>query len=369
MSPAPPAEAGPSSVNMEISDVHSEPQREDQAMEQDSCGDESMDLLPDDIICLCLVNLTAKDLVHVEMLSKRLREVIYMNPNLWQDMVRQRWGLSANSTLLESAARYAGGWKNLYSEKHLSEKKDKQWVTPTKYEIEAMLEVIRGGNNASTAPSSPQSPHSGHGLSGSPTSVMMPDSLGGRRKRSLTVLVLLDGSSSVTRDDFETMKGFTCALITSLCKYRSDAGVGVIQFNQSPRTMVPITNVRDDSIASRVNKMTQLNGSTDIAAPIRSSYELLREDGNFGGDAVVLLLSDGQTSTAELEMSQREATRAAQELGVRLFAFGVGREVDEIGLHRIATSTRIEANANGLFQPERPGGAYFTLRRMERSVL
>eukprot|EP00188_Purpureofilum_apyrenoidigerum_P001098 Plantae.Rhodophyta-Purpureofilum_apyrenoidigerum.ctg15629.p1 GENE.Plantae.Rhodophyta-Purpureofilum_apyrenoidigerum.ctg15629~~Plantae.Rhodophyta-Purpureofilum_apyrenoidigerum.ctg15629.p1 ORF type:complete len:368 (-),score=65.28 Plantae.Rhodophyta-Purpureofilum_apyrenoidigerum.ctg15629:678-1781(-) len=360
MTPAPPTDAAPPSVSMEISD--------DRAMEQDSSRDESMDLLPDDIICLCLVNLTAKDLAHVEMLSKRLREVVYMNPNLWQDMVRQRWGMSANAILLERAARYAGGWKSLYSEKHRSEKKDKQWVIPTKYEVEAMLEVIRGGDKANTS-AIPSSQGSSYvcDLSGSPTSILS-DGLGGRRKRSLTVLVLLDGSSSVTRDDFETMKGFTCALITSLRKFRSDSGVGVIQFNQSPRTMVPITNVQDDSIASRVNKMQQLNGSTDIAAPIRSSYELLREDGNFGGDAVVLLLSDGQTSTAELEMSQREATRAAQELGVKLFAFGVGREVDEIGLHRIATSTRIEANSSGLFQPERPGGAYFTLRRMERSV-
>lgn len=163
-------------------------------------------------------------------------------------------------------------------------------------------------------------------------------------QRPLTVILLLDGSSSVTREDFDAMKDFSRALIHDLHSYRTDASVGIIQFNQSPRTMVPITNVTNDTLLQRVDNMQQLMGSTDIAAPIRSAYEMLRVDGNQGGDSVVLLLSDGQTSTAELEMSQGEARRAAKELGMRLFAFGVGRDVDEIGTNT-STNTLLSSTS------------------------
>mmetsp|Transcript_39744 Transcript_39744/g.158130 ORF Transcript_39744/g.158130 Transcript_39744/m.158130 type:complete len:380 (-) Transcript_39744:2413-3552(-) len=356
-----------------------------------------MDMLPNEIVNMCLAELSARDLLHMEMvwnhslfrtvlislaevpsvsqlpvrlcdvifcsqINHRLRDLVLQNNNLWKDKVKLRWGMQANNSLLEASSVLAGGWKNLYAQKHVSEKRNKPWVVPSDPEIEAILELVRGDSSLDRV---------GSPISLSPTSSVMSEMAPARGlKRGLTVLLLLDGSSSVTREDFDAMKSFTRKLIDNLRERRPDSAVGLIQFNQSPRTIIPICDISED-IPERVDKMQQLMGSTDIAAPIKTAHELLTEDGNFGGDAVVLLLSDGQTSTSELEASQREARSAAELMGVRLFAFGVGRDVDEMGLNRIAASTHIECEQllDGTIIPERPGGAYLTLRRMERSML
>jgi len=41
----------------------------------------------------------------------------------------------------------AGGWKNLYAQKHVSEKRNKPWVVPSDPEIEAILELVRGDSS------------------------------------------------------------------------------------------------------------------------------------------------------------------------------------------------------------------------------
>lgn len=265
---------------------------------------------------------------------------------------------------------------------------------------------------------------------------------GGRkreRRRKTSVVLLFDASSSVTDEDFKTMKAFTKRLIAGLCptgegnikkvEERADEGenekegrkcdgkIGLIQFNQHPRVELQLTQSNKPKVIRSIESMTQLMGSTDIAAPIRRAREMLSEatvdnDSDSDDDSeddigtngeyytsrglvgmprttgmmnnnntyhrfdsaaaghhsssmnnkrrkknksrkIIVLMTDGQTHADELRESERETQRAVDELDVTMYTIGVGRDIDEKGLTRIAKVSRL--------------GAYFTLRRFVHS--
>lgn len=198
-------------------------------------------------------------------------------------------------------------------------------------------------------------------LSASPRSIM--DDVRGHRD-SLGVILLVDGSSSVTEDDFNSMKQFCTQLINNLRKTHSDSSVAVLQFNQYPKVYAGLTHVDEACLLDAVNSMSQMMGSTDIAAPIRRARQMLTEDGNEFAESAIVILTDGQTHSVELREAEKEARQAAIDSRTRLFAMGVGRDVDEIGLRRVACGT-----SDFLSSPpshKMSDGYYFALRKMYR---
>lgn len=314
--------------------------------------------LPDELIAMCYADLSASDLVALEHVSLRLHRLIAYDSVCWKRCTENRWGhLSSNSVMLAAAAKHAGTWKQLYSEKALSEKENTPWLTLCKSETSAILDIIRGENSAPLGPAywpmmtntqvTPSSPPEDPVLrvSSSPVSVMP----GTSPVSSLSVVLLVDASSSVTDDDFDAMKSFARALVENLRQSHPESSVAVVQFNQHPKVEVPLTNVRMTKLSTSIENMEQLMGSTDIAAPIRRARQILTEDAG-PGDRAIVLLTDGQTHADELQESEREARKASEEVGARLYTLGVGRDIDEVGLGRVAAGSE--------------GGMHFTLRRL-----
>ena len=75
-----------------------------------------------------------------------------------------------------AAMELAGGWQGLYKAKHLAEKASAPWVEPCDFEVEAMLAHLA--------------------------------SLRCSRTLEISVTFLVDGSGSVTQDDFAAMTAF-----------------------------------------------------------------------------------------------------------------------------------------------------------------
>jgi uncharacterized protein YegL len=195
--------------------------------------------------------------------------------------------------------------------------------------------------------------------SGSPCSVMQSS------PESLSVVLLMDGSSSVTEEDFNAMKAFCVQLVTSLRETHSDATVAVLQFNQYPKVHAPLTQVESGTLESCIMSIQQAMGSTDCCAPIRRARQMLAEGEAGHGEKAIVLLTDGQTHTDELREAEKEARQAALDSGARLFTLGVGRDVDESGLKRIAGGTSQILAACSAAQPM-ANGHYFPLRKMYR---
>lgn len=317
--------------------------------------------LPDELIAMCYANLSASDLVALEHVNLRLRNLIAYDAVCWRRCTENRWGhLSTNSVILGAAARHAGTWKQLYAEKAKTEEEFSPWLTLCKSETLAILDVIKGektpapetpvywpmATEGDAVPSSPPKEGVVPMATSSPVSVMRSQG----PVNSLSVVLLVDASSSVTDDDFDAMKTFASALVENLRETHPESFVGVVQFNQHPKVEVALTNVLKTKVSSSIDDMEQLMGSTDIAAPIRRARQILAESDVTPGDRAIVLLTDGQTHADELQESEREARKASEELGARLYTLGVGRDIDEVGLGRVAAGSE--------------GGMHFTLRRL-----
>lgn len=178
-------------------------------------------------------------------------------------------------------------------------------------------------------------------------------------ERSLSVVLLIDGSSSVTEEDFKAMKEFASALVVSLLATNSDATLGIIQFNQHPKVEQPLTPVSRGSLRHTISSLDQMMGSTDIAAPIRRAKEILQNE-PFNTKKAIVLLTDGQTHADELQESEKEARAANTEVNARVFTLGVGRDVDVPGLTKVATGkSKMPEDATAA---DLSRGCYFTLR-------
>lgn len=320
--------------------------------------------LPDELIAMCYAGLTASDLVNLEYVSTRLRTLISTDSVCWKHCTQKRWKmLNANHMILCKAARHAGSWKALYSEKALSEREHAPWLIITQSETLAIIDCIAPGlrKAVSTQKSSPWvsdmmteatpcTPPSAsrmpvHLASSSPVSVL-------EGPNALSIIVLIDASSSVTDEDFACMKAFTRTLVKTLQEGSGDCQIGLIQFNQHPRVELGLTALGKSKVTAAIEAMDQLMGSTDIAAPIRRARQMLVEEA-LPGDRVIVLLTDGQTHADELHESEREARKAGEECAARVYTLGVGRDIDEGGLARVAAGA--------------PGGMHFTLRRFVHS--
>lgn len=355
-------------------------------VEQQQSRDLNLTALPDELIAMCYAGLPASDLVTLELVSPRLHTLIANDGLCWKNCTLLRWRrMFANPSILPAAARHARSWKNFYSEKAVYHLKYTPWLVATPSETRAIIDIITTVDStpeaASSSPSKVSDPtedkpqHStplsvpatpptavastimaatpppvSVTSSASPVSVMpVPPPAA---SASLSVVLLIDASSSVTDDDFNCMKSFCKKLVSALCSqpHQScvNASIALVQFNQQPRIELSLTAAQKPKVMATIDAMEQLMGSTDIAAPIRRARQMLLEDAA-PGDRAIILLTDGQTHADELNESEREVRKAAEEAGARVYTLGVGRDIDETGLARVAAGS--------------PGGMYFTLRR------
>eukprot|EP00871_Galdieria_phlegrea_P005713 jgi/Galph1/629/GphlegSOOS_G5421.1 len=355
--------------------------------EKDVIKAESVWCLPDEIISSLLSHLDAKDLISLEFVNKRFRDIVRSESAHWRNIVRKRWSVSANAEILETASLFAGGWKRLYIEKHLSEMKRAPWIVPSKSELEAILEIIKGDCSMFTH-GSPVGVNQMYNMHMFPTQMAATvndsfidlaktegTSYGYQAPPPLCIAILIDGSSSVTEEDFTAMKEFCRALLASLRLTHPVSQASIIQFNQYPRVEAGLSDVSKPGIMDTVEKLEQMMGSTDIATPIRRAHQILAT-AHRDSHKVIILMTDGQTHAEEFELSIQEARKSYEELSASFYAFGVGRDVDEqgisnaaeisfsipnmilSGLQRIVYSSRHSSDTSK--------GGYFTLRKLRK---
>lgn len=324
----------------------------------DSAADMTLSSLPDELLSMCYSSLGAPDLVALELVSHRMRNLVTADDVAWRACSEQAWGKTHNIHLMAMAAEAAGGWKQLYADKKLVDVSNAPWSVPSRHEVSAIIELIKGSATDSTL----KGVESESFAASSPRSVIAGPAV---EDNTLSVVLLVDGSSSVTEDDFRAQRNFCTQLVDSLRETHRNASVAVLQFNQYPKIHSGLTDVHQPAILEAIDGMNQMMGSTDIAAPIRRARQMLAEDGSPGKKAIVLI-TDGQTHSDELRDAEREARQAGLDSGARLFALGVGRDVDEAGLKRVACGTNNVLKTQ--VREVMATGSYFPLRKMNRSV-
>jgi len=385
--------------------------------------------LPDDILSRCMQALTVHDLLVMETVSRRLRQVVINDPVCWKQALFDESGRYSNYAIIERAAQIAGGYKQLYSARLKKEKEHRRWINATEAETLAAAEAMVSGLNTKSFPSHVfQWVHgSGPNLGREPTSVARAEGgvddsfsspnfsrmssfatsrtssigavahptstldfsgaipLAGQvqevcsgferslsagssimswkpnlyaRELPLTVLVILDGSSSISDDDFSVMKNFSILLFQRLGQMSQGcraAYVGLLQFNQSVSVVIPLSRLDLSKNIDQVKSTMQCMGSTDIAQALQNGYDMLVQE-SLHHNAIMVLVSDGQIREQETVIIRDLIKNKMDSL---LCTVGVGRDVDEEVLYTLANDSKQSAQRRGM----RGASCYFGLRR------
>lgn len=140
------------------------------------------------------------------------------------------------------------------------------------------------------------------------------------------VLILVDTSESVTENDLDDIKSWVTQVSTRLLDNNPDAAVAIAEYSTS---YTQTTNFLSDAFAidSQVNaNLEASSGITNTGSAIMSALRFLDNSGRFGSNKVLILLTDGTTSsgnrvvldTAIRQLDSRRLTGnfAAQTVGV-----------------------------------------------------
>lgn len=136
---------------------------------------------------------------------------------------------------------------------------------------------------------------------------------------SLDLMLVLDGSGSISTLDFFNMQEFLRQMIAAFEIGPRDANIGVIQFSTTAELYLSLSADRDE-INSTIDTMTQFGDSTNIAAGIdlaQAQFQTRRA----GIPRVIMVLTDGEHNEAGNPIVQADIARAQ---GTAVFGIAVG---------------------------------------------
>jgi Ca-activated chloride channel family protein len=142
-------------------------------------------------------------------------------------------------------------------------------------------------------------------------------------RRGIDIVIALDASGSMGAEDFQPQNRFGVAkeLVGRFIAQRADDRIGIVTFGQRAATRVPVTFDRD--VARDVLSRAEIgeNGDgTAIGTAIATAVNRLTT--SKARSRVIVLLTDGVSNAGSIEPDA--AATIAKELGVRLYAIGVG---------------------------------------------
>jgi hypothetical protein len=311
----------------------SAPKRRRITHEEDQRQDLQLLDLPTELLLLSAHSLSATDLAFLDLTCKRLRLGKRLDDK-WKSLYEADFNGAAQNTaatpLQLRAATLAGSWKELYRCRLEKDREARRsagpgelpWEQPCKYELDVALNGLMA-----------HVPAAGKGSGAS-------------------VMFLLDGSGSVTEDDFRTMTQFIGTALASIVAEHPLARVGILQFSNDVRIELQPQAIDREMFDQKLATMTRINGGTNISLAISKAGQLLKsadaellaqqaEPGRLKAEPghssrVLVLLTDGRVDAYQAHEAVHMMERLADEqANVSLHAFGVGRGVDKTELLRI----------------------------------
>lgn len=152
---------------------------------------------------------------------------------------------------------------------------------------------------------------------------------------TIDLMLVLDGSESISSTDFDLMRTFASSLVGHFTIGPTDAHAGIVQFAGEGEGRVEIGLSGDpDAIQTAISAMIQIVGTTDIQEGIALAREQLTTGGRPGAPQVIIVLTDGEHNQPGDPIAEAELARS---LGLEVFAIGVGPGPDITELNAIAS--------------------------------
>jgi Ca-activated chloride channel family protein len=148
------------------------------------------------------------------------------------------------------------------------------------------------------------------------------------KRTGIDVVVALDASQSMLARDVQPsrIERARLELITLLDELKGDR-VGLVVFAGSAFIQSPLTTDYEAAklFLRAVDPREMPQGGTDIGGALALCKEVLENGGGASRDRVIVLLSDGEDFSGDVDLAV-EAVKAA---GIRVFAVGIGSEAGE----------------------------------------
>lgn len=133
------------------------------------------------------------------------------------------------------------------------------------------------------------------------------------------LMLAIDGSGSITEEDFESIRLFARELVNSFGIGPRNANVGIIQFSTTAELYIGLSD-NPDSINAAIDNMTQFGNSTNIFEAINLAQEQFVTR-RAGIPRVIIILTDGLHNEPGNPIVAADRARAA---GTAVFGVAVG---------------------------------------------
>ncbi len=141
--------------------------------------------------------------------------------------------------------------------------------------------------------------------------------------RGMDILFVLDESPSMASKDFRPANRFETAkdLMGQFVEGRENDAVGLVTFSGEAALRVPPT-VDYGTFKSRVEQLELMTLGDGTALGMGIAVAVLHLQDSQASEQVIILLTDGESNAGEI--SPLAAARIAAEMGIRIYAVGVG---------------------------------------------
>jgi len=159
-------------------------------------------------------------------------------------------------------------------------------------------------------------------------------------KAALELVLLIDGSGSVSPSDFTLMKQFANEVVKQFSIGNDEVHVSIIQFSDRAYTHIDLSPSMSD-VQRAISGMTQVRSSTNMDAGLKAAYSSIITKGRSGVNTAVVMFTDGVPDAGNDPVA---VANNMKKNNIDIFTVGVGNGVDPILLKKIA-SEPIERHA------------------------
>ncbi|NJL53992.1 VWA domain-containing protein [bacterium] len=140
----------------------------------------------------------------------------------------------------------------------------------------------------------------------------------------LDIMLVLDGSGSISANDFRQVRDFSSRLAESFTIGDNATRIGIVQFSDNAQLELPLS-VDIAQVQSAIQQVQQIGNGTEIGAGITLAQSEIEANGRADATPILILLTDGRSSDPV------PAAQAAQRAGTRIVAVGVGGyDIDQL---------------------------------------
>lgn len=155
--------------------------------------------------------------------------------------------------------------------------------------------------------------------------------------RGVDLGFIVDSSESITDDDFIKEKNAIKAISDEFVISPQSTRVGVVVYSSQPQINIDFDQYKSNSAFNRaVNTLPHMQSHTRLDMALRYAASKLYNKRRPANPAIAIVMTDGKQTPGAEPLSS--AVQPLRDLGVRIFAVGVGPRVSEKELREIVNS-------------------------------